>query len=196
MKEEIYNEQELKALEDEIRALGVPYSQNEPDERYFANFRVHLMERIEEKETKQSIFASVLSWLTTSPLRSLSLCAVLAAVMVAALLINPSSEPKIAQLQPIQQSAVTDAQPIAQPQVKQDIAIAPKENVEIIKSVKNTTIAVKTKTDKSLDTAIGANDLASMDETLTGNESEDPVSYENLSEADLESVVKIAEGMQ
>ena len=56
MKEEMYNEKELKALEDEIRAMGIPYSANEPDDRYFANFRVRLMERIEAKEQKQNIF--------------------------------------------------------------------------------------------------------------------------------------------
>ena len=198
MKEEIYNEQELKALEDEIRALGIPYSKNEPDERYFANFRVHLMERIDAKEAKKNNFASVLSWLTTSPLRSLSLGAGFVAVIVAVLLINPVSEPKIAQVQSVQQAPIVIApqQPIAQPQVKQNIATVPKAVAESKpKAVKNTNLATKTKIDKSLDAAIQASDLASIDEVLTNGESDGPVNYESLSETDLESVVKIAEGM-
>ena len=196
MKEEIYNEKELKALEDEIRALGIPYSQNEPDERYFTNFRVHLMERIDAKEAKQSIFASVWSWVTTSPILSLSLGAGLAAVIVAAFLINPASQSKIALVKPVQQAPViATQQPSTLPQIKENIAAIPKKVIEAPKAIKNTDLAVKTTTDKALDAAIDANDFASMDQTLTGNETEDPVNYENLSEADLESVVKIAQDM-
>ena len=59
MKEETYNEQELQKLEAELRAMGIPYSENEPDDRYFANFRVRVMERIEVGQAllpdKQSI---------------------------------------------------------------------------------------------------------------------------------------------
>ncbi len=195
MKEEIYNEKELKALEDDIRAFGIPYSQNEPDERYFTNFRVHLMERIDAKEQKKSIFASVLSWLTTSTLRSFSLAAGLAAVIIAVLLINPASEPKITQ---VQQTPVVTA-----PQLPEVVTLVPKNIASTPKviaapkvtAIKNTNLAVKATTDKALDAAIDANDFASMDQTLTGNETEDPVNYENLSEADLESVVKIAQDM-
>ena len=194
MKEEIYNEQELKALEDEIRALGIPYSKNEPDERYFANFRVHLMERIDAKQAKQNIFASVWSWLATSPLRVLSLGAGLAAVIAIAFLMNSSQEQKIALVQPVQQIPVATAPlPVAQPETKQQITTAPK--VIVPKTVIHTDLAVKANTDKNLDAAINANDLASMDEVLTNGESEGPVNYENLSESELESVVTIVQEM-
>ena len=198
MKEELYNEQELKAIEDEIRALGIPYSKNEPDERYFANFRVRLMERIDTKEEKQSIFAAVWSWLTTSPLRTLSLGTGLAAVIVAALLMNTASEPKIAQVQPTQQAPIVTSpqQYDAVPAVPKNMAATPKVVLPPkAVAIKNTNLATKTTTDKALDAAINANDFASIDETLTGSESDGPVNYENLSESDLESVVKIAQEM-
>src|SRR5438128_11001651 len=99
MKEEIYNEKELKSLEDEIRAMGIPYSSGEPDDRYFVNFRVRLLERIDAKEQKKSILQAIWAWLTVSPLRSLSLATGLAGVIIAALLIRPNSEPKLAKVQ-------------------------------------------------------------------------------------------------
>ncbi len=197
MKEEIYNEKELKELEDGIRALGIPYSQNEPDERYFANFRVHLMERIEANEQKKNILASIWSWLGASTLRSVSLAGGLAAVIIAALLMNQTPEPKTAHVEPVMQApALSAPQPIAPPQIRQNIAEAPKKNIAVPKTLKNSLVAAKITTDKKLDAAIDANNFAGIDQTLTGSESDGPINYENLSESDLESVVKIAEAMQ
>src|SRR5260370_42572418 len=99
MKEEIYNEEELKSLEDRIRSFGIPYSKNEPDERYFANFRVHLMERIEAKEKKQNILASVWSWISSSPVRYVSIGAALGGVIIAVLLVQPSSHVEVAKVE-------------------------------------------------------------------------------------------------
>src|SRR5947209_16204560 len=99
MKDETYNEMELQKLEEEIRAMGVPFSADEPDDRYFANFRVRLMERIEAKQ-KKSIAASVWSWIAGSPLRSLSIGAGLAGVVIAVLLIRPAPQEQLAKVEP------------------------------------------------------------------------------------------------
>jgi hypothetical protein len=125
-----------------------------------------------------------LSWLTTSPLRSLSLGAGLAAVIIAALLINPASEPKIAQVQPVQQAPVVTVPQLPEVAAPKNIAAAPKVIVAPkAATVKNTNLAAKTTTDKE------------MDEVLTSADSEGPVNYENLSESELESVVTIVQEM-
>src|SRR5579872_5379144 len=125
MKEEIYNEQELQKLEEKIRAMGIPYSSNEPDERYFANFRVRLMERIDAKQEKKNLVASVWSWLSSSPIRSLSLGAGLAAVVIAALLIRPTANEQVAKVEPAPQKVET---PMVFPEkeIPQLSAVAPK----------------------------------------------------------------------
>lgn len=195
MKEEIYNEKQLKALEDEIRAMGIPYSENEPDERYFANFRVRLMERLDEKEQKQSIFVAAWAWLTSSPLRSLSLGATLAGVIVAVLLMRPVSEPQVATIQPTQPKIETPSI-IASREMKPDVAVAVKpRNVEP-KALKNTNLANNENRNSVLNEADKAADFASMDATLTGGESDDPVNLEKLSESELESVLIIAQEME
>jgi len=197
MKEEIYNEKELKALEDEIRAMGIPYSENEPDERYFANFRVHLMERIEAKEQKQNIFAVALAWLVSSPLRYLSLGATLAGVVVAVMLLRPISEPQVATLQPIPQKVETPSVIIPK-EIPQEIAATVKPHKVEPKVSKNTNVASQENRNSVLNDADKAADFASTDASLSGSgaESDDPINLDNLSESELESVVAIAQDMK
>jgi hypothetical protein len=195
MKEEIYNEKQLKALEDEIRAMGIPYSENEPDERYFANFRVRLMERIDAKEQKQGNFVAAWAWLTSSPLRSLSLGATLAGVIVAVLLMRPVSEPQVATIQPTQQKIETPSVIIPK-EIKPDVAVTVKpRNIEP-KAFKNTNLPKNENRNSVLNEADKAADFASMDGALTGSESDDPVNLEKLSESELESVLTIAQEMK
>ncbi len=194
MKEEIYNEKELKALEDKIRVMGIPYSENEPDERYFTNFRVHLMERIEAKERKQNIFAGAWTWLVSSPLRYLSLGVTLAGIVVAVMFIRPTSEPQVATLQSIPQM-VGAPSVIIQKGIPQ-IAATVKSHRAEPKAVKATNLASKGKPNSVLDAANKAADFATMDETLTGGESDDPVNLENLSESELESVIGVIQDMK
>ncbi len=197
MKEEIYNEKELKALEEEIRSMGIPYSENEPDERYFANFRVRLMERIEEKEQKQGIFAAALGWLVSSPLHYLSLGATLAGVVVAVLLIRPASEPYVAAIEPAQPKIEAPAV-IVPKEIQHDVASIVKPSAAEPKSIKHTSVAKNESRNSVLNDADKAADFASMDETLSGSgaESDDPVNLETLSESELESVIAIAQEMK
>ena len=195
MKEEIYNEKQLKVLEDEIRRVGIPYSENEPDERYFTNFRVHLMERIDAKEQKQSIFATMWSWLASSPMRSLSLGATLAGVVVAVLLMRQVSEPQVAAVL-IVQPKIENPSTITPKEIPQDVAATVKLHKVEVKTVKNTNLANQGKRNTVLDAAEKAGDFASMDATLSGSESDDPVNLESLSESELESVIAITKGMK
>lgn len=70
-----YNEEELRKLEEQLRSLPTPYSSNEPDERYFANFRVRVFERIDSKAApvKPSLVAQVVAWFAASPIRGLAI---------------------------------------------------------------------------------------------------------------------------
>jgi len=203
MENEMYNEKELKALEAEIRAMGIPYSANEPDERYFANFRVHLMERIEAKEVKQGFFAAAFSWFT--PLRSLSLGATLAGVIVAVMLMRPSSEPTVAVVAP----AVTPIQTVTpQPENPQPVARRGGQSAEVPKPAikatvqkqivaepKNTNVAQTVKPSATEVAVNAAADFASMDEELTTDDTDAPIDYTKLSESELESVIAVAQEM-
>jgi hypothetical protein len=201
MKEENYNEKELKALEDEIRALGIPYSSGEPDERYFANFRVRLMERIDAKEEKQGIFAEVWSWLLASPLRSLSLGAGLAGVIIAVLLIRPVSQPQVAVTSPVQAPAAIapatlDAAPVqTAPKIA---AVEPKHHKQTVapQPEKNTNVARTEKTGSVEEAANEAGNFAALDDSFAGAESDEPVNLESLSESELESVLAVAQSMK
>lgn len=201
MKEENDNEKELKVLEDEIRALGIPYSSGEPDERYFANFRVRLMERIDAKEQKQGIFAEVWSWLLASPLRSVSLGAGLAGVIIAVLLLRPVSEPQVAVTSPVQAPAIIspapkDAAPVqAAPKIA---AVEPKHHKQTIAAQpeKNTNVARTEKTGSVEEAANEAGNFAALDDSFAGAESDEPVNLESLSESELESVLAVAQSMK
>ena len=195
MREETYNEQELQKLEEQIRAMGIPYSANEPDERYFANFRVRLMERIDAQE-KKSILASVWSWITASPIRSLSLGAGLAGIIIAALLIQPASQNEIAKVQPAPK-AIEQPQVIA-PQNPPEVAAVPETHKAYTshKTYKTHSIAsAKQKHNKLLEAANNAGNFAAIDIRVSGDNDE-PVNLESLSAAELESVLAGVESMK
>jgi hypothetical protein len=193
MKEEIYNEQELQKLEEEIRAMGIPYSQDEPDDRYFANFRVRLMDHIDAKEEK-SIAAKVWSWLSSSPLRSLSLSAGLAGVVIAALLIQPTPEVQIAK---VEQAPKTMENPAVTPSKEAlPFAEAFKEKNKINKSHRTyKTNQTTSKPDRVTETANTAGNFAAMDSRLSGD-ADDPVNLESLSVQELESVLAAVKSMK
>jgi hypothetical protein len=73
------NEDELRGLLDQIRQHGTPYSE-EPDPLYFANFRVRLMERVEAKPL--GIFARVREWFAVSNMRTSLVGGSLAALLL------------------------------------------------------------------------------------------------------------------
>ena len=202
MENEIYNEKELKALEAEIRAMGIPYSANEPDERYFANFRVHLMERIEAGEQKQNVLATAWNWLTTTPLRGLSVGASLAGVIIAVLMIRPASEPTVAVVSPGIKPVEILAPPAENPQptaiVSTEVpkpAIKAPVQKQIITVPKNTNVAQTIKPSATEEAVNAAADFASMDEELTTDDTDAPLDYAKLSEEELESVIAMAQEM-
>src|SRR5579872_1758445 len=196
MKEEMYNEKELQKLEEEIRAMGNPYSSNEPDERYFANFRVRLMERIDAKQQKKNILASVWSWISSSPLRSLSIGAGLAAVVIAALLIRPTPQVQVAKIEPAPQKVETSLPPAPKdvPQLVATVPKVPQKVKAVSKPDKN--LALKSRLNAILKTAENPDDLAITNAVVSGTDSNEPVDLESLSASELESVLSAVESIK
>ena len=198
MKEEIYSQQELQKLEEEIRAMGIPYSENEPDERYFANFRVRLMDKIDAKE-KKSASASIWSWISGSPLRGFSLAAGLAGVIIAVLLMRQGPHEQVAKVeqQPVQPKVEQPAQQII-PQEK--LAAIPEESNKSYKSHRShktykTNDNLAARKNKLEEAANKAGNFATMDPRLSGD-NDDPVNLESLSAGELQSVLEAVQSMK
>ena len=56
-----YTERELQELEAKLHAFGTPFQSPEPDDRYWTNFRVRVMDRIDASPVpvKHTIFSMV-----------------------------------------------------------------------------------------------------------------------------------------
>jgi hypothetical protein len=54
MQKMVQNDAEMERLTDEIRRLGAPFANPEPDARYWTNFRVRVMDQISEREQRKS----------------------------------------------------------------------------------------------------------------------------------------------
>src|SRR5436190_7392330 len=118
MRNEEFSERQLSELESELRGFGTPYSAPEPDSRYWANFRVGVMERIREDEARKVVpwYESVLGWIEEHVLvTSLGTAAVLVAVW-ASLMLQPLGKtpqvavaPKVEQQQAQTESTVAEA---------------------------------------------------------------------------------------
>ncbi|MDP4199529.1 MAG: hypothetical protein Q8922_03150 [Bacteroidota bacterium] len=96
------NESEMERLAEEIRSQGMPYEHSQPDERYWANFRVRVMQRITENEERKAArwTTIALDWIQDHILTaSLSTAAVLFTISLVLMLqpfgTSESSRPKI-----------------------------------------------------------------------------------------------------
>lgn len=195
MKEENYNEKELQRLEEEIRAMGIPFSSPEPDERYFANFRVRLSERIEAAEARKGSLARIWSWVSKSPVRSLSLGAGLAAIVLAVVFIRPTTEIQVAVKNPV--SAPPAIESIPEQKSESEIAAIPEKRLSPVhKNTKPHLVAsVKPKHNKMEEAINKAGDFAAIDPRLSGG-SDEPVNLESFSAEELQSVLEGIETMQ
>jgi hypothetical protein len=83
-----YNDNELAALEQELKKFGVPYQEPKPDPSYWASFRVRVMERTERKRG----VALLAEWVHSHLLGSSLIGAGLASAILLATLGLPVSE--------------------------------------------------------------------------------------------------------
>jgi len=86
---ESQDDPKLRAISDEIRRMGLPYSE-EPDAGYFANFRVRVMDEIESREAgRRGFFFRFSQWLAERPLRSGIVGLTTVAIIVIGIFANP-----------------------------------------------------------------------------------------------------------
>ena len=201
MSNESYTEKELQELEAKLRRFGTPYVSPEPDERYFANFRVRVMEQIDAKQvaSKRPIITSIVEWFSASAFRGVSISAAVLGIAFGAFLLtrSPEAPPQVAQVVPPVVTAPQERKPV-------EVAEAPKVEIKTLLAQKVTPITTETPTvnltEKPVKTgseqiAEQASDFSNFDETLSVGSTDDPIDYTSLSEAELESLVDVASTM-
>lgn len=184
-----FNERELKELENELRDLGTPYSAEEPDSRYFANFRVRVMERIQEEEAAkvQTWYDRALGWIEEHVLvTSISTATALVALW-AALMMQPLDQPA---------QRVASAPKVEQPQVQtpattlpqNDVAVAQPESRPVAEKPQR---AIVPHVNESVKHPL---DMASLEMPAVSVADEvGPVSLDDLSAPELETVLSTLE---
>ena len=178
------NERELRDLENEIRKFGTPYAEPKPDAAYWASFRTRVMESV---EPKPSGIARLAEWLQGHLLVSSLVGVGVAAAIMLGVFGLPQSDPT---------HGTAPQQPIAslqQPAITSHAEPAPTEPQRAIRTTPRVT---KHATPGTLTPANPEEDLASaapMVESvaqplLVSPESDYPVSLNELSESELQSV--------
>lgn len=197
MNEEL-NEREMEQLERELRSHGDPYGSPEPDERYFANFRARVMERIAPNEAEPGFGVRVKEFFR-SPLRMTLAAGALGAALLLYFYLQ-SSEPELPVAGNPQHEFITP-EPQATPAPQQEFA-APVESVTEPKKrnkpqhMQQAPAAVAEEMQPAPEVK-AASDATSefdqIDELSLSDESE-PVSYDKLSVDELEAILKTLEG--
>lgn len=200
--EELYNEQELSRMEADLKSMASPIDSNAPDDRYWANFRVRVMDTIEQKhESKQrSMFTSVIEWFSGSAMRGFAIGTAVVILAIGSFTIfNQSNDiPQVAATQTVSQPAAVSVTPV--PDTKstaQQTVIAPINTTpikKIVPTVQNTNLAaVKTSPREKIINETG--DFSSYDQTLSVGSIDDPIDYSTLTESELESVISTVRTM-
>ena len=201
MNEELH-EQEIRQLERELRSYGDPYASPEPDERYFANFRARVLERISEQPQPVGLMQRVSEFFFGSPLRmAFSGGSLIAGTLLYLSLQSTPEQPMAQKTQPEQPIAVPQAleqAPVAQ---QPDVSIPmPSERVVAPKVAntqpqETTPAPVQNNISEASPTQNIAEASAEFDEIdeLSMSDESDPVSYDKLSMEELEAVLKILE---
>ena len=189
MRKEEFSERELRELEAEIRGLGTPYVSSEPDARYWANFRVSVMERIREEEARRaaSWYQNVLVWIEEHVLvTSLSTAAVLVAVW-ASLMMQPLDSLKNKEVT-VQHEVIADNH--AEPLQPAEVQAAPAAHRTAKPQVEERSSSAVQPASEIADYP----ELAMLDESEMGAADEvGPASLDELSATELESVLNTLE---
>ncbi|HYM20904.1 MAG TPA: hypothetical protein VEW28_07865 [Candidatus Kapabacteria bacterium] len=200
--DESYNENELKRMEDELRSFGVPYSSNEPDDRYWANFRVRLNEKIDAKKAaaSRSIVSTVIEWFSASAFRMIAVGTAAVVMAVASVMIfrsNESNNPTPVVAMNVPAPANTTAPQVSVPSAPATgpAAVATTPHISTAKqSPKFAKVELShpsgtKQTSSEENIADAASDLSNYDITLSPGKPDEPVDYSTLSEAELKSVL-------
>ncbi|HET9135399.1 MAG TPA: hypothetical protein VFO76_02085 [Candidatus Kapabacteria bacterium] len=201
MSNESYTEKELQELEASFRRFGTPYVTPEPDERYFANFRVRVMEQIDAKQvaSKRPVISSIIEWLSASAFRGVSISAAVLGIAFGAFLLmrSPQAPPQVAEVAvpPVVTAPQLNMPATSHEAIKPPVKVAPVQKTLLVKETPNTTLAEKPAKTSSEQIAEEASDFSNFDETLSVGNTDDPIDYSSLSEGELESLVDVASTM-
>ncbi len=200
--EELYNEQELSRMEADLRSMASPLDSNAPDDRYWANFRVRVIDTIEQKhESKQrSMFASVIEWFSGSAMRGFAIGTAVVILAIGSFTIfNQSNDiPQVAATQTVSQPATVSVTPMPDTKsMAQQTVIAPINTPikKIVPTTEHTDLAVTTKTSPREKIINETGDFSSYDQTLSVGSIDDPIDYSTLTESELESVINTVKAM-
>lgn len=170
------SDRDMERLAGEIRKLGVPFSTPEPDDRYWTNFRVRVMERVAERQPV-SLLTRAGNWFAEHLLAS-GLTSAAAAVVIAFALLHESPATVQPTLAPPVASNVQPAAPPAQRQVITPEPVAPRASVAAEHHALAHHESMKEAAHPKLELAV-AEEMADPG----------PVSLEDLSSPELESVL-------
>jgi hypothetical protein len=195
MKQDDYNENELKRMEDELRSFGTPYSSNEPDDRYWANFRVRLNEKIDGREAakQRSVFATIAEWFTASAFRGVAVGATAIIVIVGSIvLFSSKNTPVVATNETVAPAPIMPQVSVPNPPATG----AAKQVTPAAPAVKHSPQMAQASVKKNVKEASSeevmadeASDPSKYDPTLSPGKADEPVDYSTLSEAELRSVL-------
>lgn len=195
-------EKDIKALEEEIRAMGEPYSTDMPSDAYFADFQSRLMNRITSEQAATVPAKSVP--IVSSPMRITVLIGVAVLIVAGFFYFN---QPKNIVETPSTQQVVTEVPKAADNEVLYDINIkqTKPEVTQSRQTMQDTNLPKVTEATKAPVTrpnadvktpqqnkTENASSFEGMDE-LSVSDPESPVTYDKLSVDELESVLKILE---
>ncbi len=185
------NGEDIQKLEDEIRKLGVPYADDEPEPLYWANFRVRVMERVAQKEQKVAWPARVVEYIAEHILGA-SIVVSAACLLIAAILWMQPSGSEVPQLALVRPPASAPA-PIAQRPlaVNQPVVNQPATLQGTHRSNRSYKLHDMAKAAKSK--AQSADDLASIATPIAvpvASDEGEPVSLQSLSQPQLEAVLQ------
>ncbi len=195
--DEMINEQELERMESNLRSMTSAIDSDAPDQRYWANFRVRVIDTIEQKQERKqrSIFASVSEWFSDSALRAFAVSTAIVILALGSFMIfNQSNDiPQLAATQTVTQPATVSVTttPQVQTTTEQPVTIAANSTTtkKILSTTKETNYAAVPKNSLKEKIINETGDFSSYDQTLSVGSIDDPIDYSTLTESELESVI-------
>lgn len=203
MNEEL-NEQEMQQLERELRSYGDPYGSPEPDERYFANFRARVMERIAQEPQVVGFGTRISEFFFGSPLRmTLVGGSLIGAILLYFYLQSAPTELPVAQDAPRNELVAPESPALVEPEIA-NVPKQQKPQQHVTPEHRNRPVPqqiapeapvvpqVQASENGSATIADAASEFDKIDDLSLSDESE-PVSYDKLSVDELEAVLKTLE---
>lgn len=191
-------DEDIHGLLDSIKQQGTPYSE-EPDPLYWANFRVRVMDRVETKQV--GFFAKVRTWLMESTMRTSLVGGTLAVLLLGGVYFGTQGDdpPTVATNDPsvsVGSQPATDVVP-SDTTVKTPITATPDSRgtvadpaPEMAQATPNEATPVQADRDSAI-----VNDIAAAAPLLLAENSGPAASLEDMTEAELESLLASIEEM-